>query len=613
MEWHTRGAVGVRVGAAVLRVRSRRAGRRSAEVLGGAEFLDRPGIERQHELSCWRTESVALVSGPAHGTLLDVRLVGGLKRRHVALPALRSTRRRRIRVRAAPERALRLGAPYGLDPRDPAGRRTPPRSARLQSEALRTAGTAPAELRFHIYCWDYDGDTMVLNGGGRAGTSTPPLHRPRRQHRWDGGAVVALSDGDLPRRGGHDLLGHGRPRRPLGPRGADGQGGPRRRPAAHLPAQQQWLRLRAGYFSVPAPIGVARRFGVICEDADADEFSARLGKRPAHGTITRFDQSGLGATWAGSERWVDVGYQPADASGTTDPFSVIADTPGRARQRPPWRSCRPTTPAPPAGAADTTARRPRAGGRRSCGELRRQRGRSADRHGHPCPRARPRGAARDHGGPLRGERDRNCLDPGPGLPRRRRHGRDGRRRVRPADGDVVRSLCDRRPEPGSSGLPGWPDYPVPPGVAPGARASRGQAPPVAPADQARLALGTRDVTLVKRLGDARVYARRSAVRHGLAPVAGKAALAVTCPLECRLDSRVDAAAGARTRRAARAWRGRAGGPAVRRGCGSPGGRPRSCAPPGRSASTSRWPCGSAPRAAGRSSCAAAESGGAAGR
>ena len=108
------------------------------------------------------------------------------------------------------------------------------------------------------------------------------------------------------------------------------------------------------------------------------------------------------------------------------------------------------------------------------------------------------------------------------------------------------------PEPGSSGLPGWPDYPVPPGVAPGVRASRGQARPVAPADQARLALGTREVTLVKRLGDARVYARRSSVRYGLAPVAGKAALAVTCPLECRLDTRVGA--GSRRAHTARSTR-----------------------------------------------------------
>jgi hypothetical protein len=83
-----------------------------------------------------------------------------------------------------------------------------------------------------------------------------------------------------------------------------------------------------------------------------------------------------------------------------------------------------------------------------------------------------------------------------------------------------------------------PPTPAAPALPATGQPSIGQAAAVAPADQARIALGTRDVVLVRRLGDARVFAKRSAVRRGLAPRAGSTALAVTCPLTCRVDTRV---------------------------------------------------------------------------
>jgi hypothetical protein len=66
----------------------------------------------------------------------------------------------------------------------------------------------------------------------------------------------------------------------------------------------------------------------------------------------------------------------------------------------------------------------------------------------------------------------------------------------------------------------------------------GQSKPLSPADQARIALRSRDVVLVRRLGNARVFARRAAVRRGLAARAGSTALAVTCPLRCRISAHV---------------------------------------------------------------------------
>src|SRR5215218_5712040 len=66
----------------------------------------------------------------------------------------------------------------------------------------------------------------------------------------------------------------------------------------------------------------------------------------------------------------------------------------------------------------------------------------------------------------------------------------------------------------------------------------GLSKPLSPADQARIALRARDVVLVRPPGDARVFARRATVRRGLAARAGGTALAVTCPLRCRVDARV---------------------------------------------------------------------------
>ena len=73
--------------------------------------------------------------------------------------------------------------------------------------------------------------------------------------------------------------------------------------------------------------------------------------------------------------------------------------------------------------------------------------------------------------------------------------------------------------------------------------------PLSPADQARDALGTRDVVAVRRLGAAQVFARRAAVRRGLAARAGSTALAVTCP--CAAASTAGSKGGGRTARLAR--------------------------------------------------------------
>jgi hypothetical protein len=61
----------------------------------------------------------------------------------------------------------------------------------------------------------------------------------------------------------------------------------------------------------------------------------------------------------------------------------------------------------------------------------------------------------------------------------------------------------------------------------------GQAPPVSPIDQARRALGSRSVKLVKTIGAAKVYALRASLPMSSRP---RRALAVTCSVRCTVTS-----------------------------------------------------------------------------
>ena len=201
-----------------------------------------------------------------------------------------------------------------------------------------------------------------------------------------------------------------------------------------------------------------------------------------------------------------------------------------------WRSSRPTTTAPAAWAAEVNP--PVSTGETViCARAARTTEATPDGDGHARPRARPRRAAGAHAGPLRLGRHRGRLDSRPGLP--------GRRRPRPVGPDgygdpivMIRPLRRRRARPRAPGPRSRRPWRRPGSRAAARRADRTRRPGQDRAAHAHVAL-------VKRLGSARIYARRSAVRRGLAPTAGEAALAVTCPLECRLDSRVRARSPAR--------------------------------------------------------------------
>ena len=495
------------------------------------ESSDRPGIERPHQLQCQRAWSAKLAKGPSHGRLTgfafdaDTQLATWSYRPDDGAPATDGFE-------------LRLDGPGGPVVQRVAIRVTPREQntapqCQPASEAQRTDGNSPAVVGLYLYCWDYENDTIVIDGGGPG----RHLDGPRTVHGGDGGgAEVALWHYRTAISRGEEATTFWATD-DLGARSADApltlQVGP---DVDRLPA----CATNAGVTDPEAtfsPIytrpGATRRFGLVCSDADHDPLTVKLGTKPARGAITTFAPGGLQDGAWGTERKVDAVYRPADSSGEPDPFTVVAAANGRTTEtrmaianadEHRWfrdLGCATET-------ARTTAGTPGVV-RVSC----------ADDDGDDLMATVTRGPAHGVAAPATLTPARYGSDdvavawtPEPGFVGIDTIG------LRVADGhglqldmtiDLYVHAAEGAPAPAQPALPA------------SGRPSVGQAAAVAPVDQARTVLGTRSVVLVKRLGDARVFARRSDVRRGLAPRAKATALAVTCPLTCRLDTRVRAA------------------------------------------------------------------------
>jgi hypothetical protein len=499
-----------------------------------AETWDRPGIERPHELRCQRAERVELVAGASHGTVTELAFDPA---------AQRATWSFRPADGAPAEDGfdLRLSGPGGSAVQHvtvhvtPRSQNTAPQ-CRPASEARRTDGAAPAVIELHVACWDYENDTIVVAGGGPG----QHLDAPRTVRGGDAGGT------DMPSWRYRTATARGEEATTfwatddLGARSADAsltvELGP---DVDRLPTCTPNLGSydpALPYIPVFARPGATRRFGLVCSDADRDPLEVSLGTAPARGTMTTFAPGELLDFDWGTQRRVDGAYRPADASGELDPFTVVTSAHGRTSETrmaianadaPRWTSsflC---------GSADgrTTAGSPGIA-RISC----------LDEEGDPVTATVTRGPEHGVAAPPAHTAARYGVDeftfawtPDAGF-----SGVDTMT-VRAADdhGVAMDLTIDLHvtPAAGSAPEPGSPLAPQP-SLPAGGQPSVGQAPAVAPADQARAALRTRDVVLVRRIGDASVYARRSAVRRGLVPQAGSAALAVTCPLACRLDTRV---------------------------------------------------------------------------
>jgi hypothetical protein len=504
------------------------------------EAWDRPGIERPHRLECWYAQSAVVSRGPAHGRLSGVAFDANAQ--HV-------TWRYRPDDGAPADDSfvLRVAGPGGSVDQPvqihvtPRSQNTPP-ECRPASDAKRTDGSGPAVVQLQITCWDYENDTFVIDGGGPG----EHLDGPRTVPGGDGGGV------ELPPWRYRTATARGEEQSTfwatddLGARSAEAplsvEVGPQ---VDRLPAcapNPGFADPGADFLPIYARPGATRRFGLVCSDADHDALTVRLGTAPARGTLTTFAPGALEDHAWGSERWVDGVYRPAGASGEPDPFTVvsaahghttetrmaIADADGRFYSS---LGCAAET-------ARTTSGAPGLA-RIACVDD------DGDRLRATLVRAPAHGVASP---PLLTPAAYGWDDvtvawtPAPGFV-----GLD-RLTLRIDDGhgvqaDVDVDLAVSAPPPAA------PATPAPPASG---HPSVGQAPAVAPADQARAALRTRRVVLVRTLGEARVWARRSELRRGLAPRAGRTALAVTCPLDCRLDARVRSAAGrARASRLAR--------------------------------------------------------------
>ena len=491
------------------------------------ETWDRPGLDRPHELDCHRAWGVELARGPSHGRLTGFAFDDD---------AQTASWRYRADDDAPAEDALelRLQGPGGTTTQrvtihvTPRAQNTAPQ-CQPASAAQRTAGTAPAVVAVDLYCWDYENDSFVIDGGGPG----EHLDGPKAVRGGDaGGAEVPVWHYRTATASGQeattfwatDDLGARSDDTPLsvevGP-GVDRLPSCLPTPGAADP--------EADFLPVYARAGATRRFGVVCSDADHDPLTVRVGAAPARGALTTFAPGAVEDHDWGTERWVDAVYRPADRSGQSDPFSVVAAAHGHTTETKlailnaddeHWfggLGCATDT-------ATTTAGTPGVI-RFSC----------ADDDGDPLQATVTK--APDHGAaappalsPARYGWDDVAVawTPEPGFVGIDNVG------LRVADGHGVQVdlsvdlyvYAADAPTPAAPALPAT------------GRPSVGQAAAVAPADQARIALGTRDVALVRRLGDASVFAKRSAVRRGLAPHAGSTALAVTCPLTCRVDTRV---------------------------------------------------------------------------
>jgi hypothetical protein len=490
------------------------------------ETWDRPGIDRPHELDCHRAWGVELASGPSHGRLSafawdeDAQSATWRYRADDDAPASDGF-------------DLKLAGPGGTVTQrvaihvTPRSRNTPPQ-CQPASAAQRTDGTAPAVVTVELYCWDYENDSFTIAGGGPG----QHLDGPRAVRGGDAGG------GEAPAWRYRTATSSGSEQTTfwatddLGARSADTALSVEVGPAVdRLPQCVPSPGVAdpdAGFLPIYARPGATRRFGVVCSDADHDPLTVRLGTPPARGTMTRFAPGALEDHDWGAERWVDAVYKPADATGRTDPFTVVTAAHGHSAETnmgianaddPRWfgsLGCSTHTATTTAGAPGVI--------RFSC----------ADDDGDDLTTTITRAPA--HGAiaqpvltpaPYGWDDVALAWTPEPGFVGIDTAG------LRVEDGHGARldldvDLYSYAPDASVAAAPALPATGQP---------SVGQAKAVAPLDQARTALGTRDVVLVRTLGDARVFARRAAVRRGLAPRAGTTALVVTCPLKCRLDSR----------------------------------------------------------------------------
>jgi hypothetical protein len=182
--------------------------------------------------------------------------------------------------------------------------------------AMRSDGTGPVEVSVNPYCWDFDGDDFVIEGGG------PGVHLdlPRHVPAGEGGSgsryrTATYSGSETTTVWATDSL---------GARSADAEVqvtvGPNvDRPPRCTPSSYS----TADVIAVNTRPGQVRRFALICVDLDGDPFVSHLSSPPARGALALVEGPPT-AGYSAFERWSDATYVPTDDSLEPDPFSVTA-------------------------------------------------------------------------------------------------------------------------------------------------------------------------------------------------------------------------------------------------------------------------------------------------
>jgi hypothetical protein len=493
----------------------------------------RPDRERAIELPCRFVWDARLVDAPDHATVSDLRVEGGLVRWTQTTQA-----------GAPADDAMTLELTGGEERRThelavtvvPLSQNTAPVCDPVEA-AKRGPGDAPVEVSFFASCRDAEHDRLTMEGSGpgtftfapptvAGGVPAPPPSWTYRTATFDGTEEATLSAVDE-----------------LGARSATAPIRMLVGPSVDSsPRCFGWGPIADGALAevVYGRPGVPRRIQVGCSDPDRDDMSLRIAVPPGHGEVevTATDDS-----YNGIERsivWTLL-YTPAEPFAGTDEFMVETSQAGgeirrnriemRYRERP-----------------ENFPPECRGEGGWLEGVIF---GPDGWLSPHQIWSERPIGYCTDpDGDPLQFTitkqpdpwRVHFRPDPLPGLPDRQELMLERTNAYGRFDGafTVTDGLepVDLRLEFGFR----FYEHPYTPYTPPaaGAPPTTAAAAPSA-ADQARTALGTRKVRLLRTLGGARVYApaARTRIRRRIAP------LAVTCATTCAVRGRLQPAAGAK--------------------------------------------------------------------
>jgi hypothetical protein len=271
----------------------------------GRPMRVRPGLTREIRVSCWRITGATLVTPPPHVDVSDVTAdeygIRFKARPHDGSPRYDTAVFEVTGYTGQAEVQVTIETV-------PTSENSPP-VCDGDHVTQRSDGTGPVEISMWIQCSDPDGDEFTVDGGGPGEHRDAPKLMPANTYTSEWRYRTATSSGDEATRiWATDVL---------GARSDDALLVLTVGPAVDRPPE-------CGSTPIASRPGEIRRFGLICQDADADPFEPRLSSPPLRGSMPIFAvDEPMVRSW-GAQRRIDATYVPADSSLELDPFSVTA-------------------------------------------------------------------------------------------------------------------------------------------------------------------------------------------------------------------------------------------------------------------------------------------------